>query len=168
MHSHQLSLTSTLFVSCLALKLYCSILATQIIFVIQILLYCISRNPLFISHTHTLFIALTSTIPHPELKDLVLLPVIHWFELGLWLNIPEDNLNIIEADNPNNTEACRRKVYSSWLKSDPEASYRQLVDALHTVGYTRIADELCTKYGNCTHLTYKRYLRKQYIIYQYR
>ena len=98
-------------------------------------------------HTHTLLIASISTISCPELKDLVLLPVIHWFELGLWLNIPEDNLSIIEADNPNNTEACKRKMFSSWLKSNPEASYRQLVDALHTVGSHRMADQLCKNYG---------------------
>ena len=29
------------------------------------------------------------------------------------------------------------------VENNPEASYRQLVDALHTLGYHRIADQLC-------------------------
>jgi len=81
------------------------------------------------------------------LKDLVLLPVINWFDLGLQLNIPEDNLNIIKQNNPNDTKACRREMFSAWLESDPDASYRQLVNALHTMGYHNIAKQLCTKYG---------------------
>lgn len=128
--------------------IHISFLSLQHIIQVQILLYDIVSQEIPSSlHTHTLLIASTSTISCPELRDLVLLPVIHWFELGLWLNIPEGDLSIIEADNPINTEACKRKMFSSWLKNNPEASYRQLVDALHTVGSHRMADQLCTKYG---------------------
>lgn len=81
------------------------------------------------------------------LKDLVLLPVINWFDLGLQLNIPEDNLNIIKHNNPTDMKTCRREMFSAWLESDPDASYGQLVNALHTMGYHNVAEHLCTKYG---------------------
>ena len=81
------------------------------------------------------------------LKDLVLLPIINWFDLGLQLNISEDNLDIIKQNNPNDTKACRREMFSAWLEINPDASYRQLVDALHTMGFHNIAERLCTKYG---------------------
>ena len=83
------------------------------------------------------------------LKDLVLLPIINWFDFGLQLNISEDNLNIIKKNNPNDTKACRREMFSAWLEIDPDASYRQLVDALQTMGFHNIAEQLCTKYGTC-------------------
>ena len=99
------------------------------------------------THTHTHKLLIASTLSRPMLKDLVLLPIINWFDLGLQLNISEDNLNIIKQNNPNDTKACRREMFSAWLEIDPDASYRQLVDALHTMGFHNIAEQLCAKYG---------------------
>ena len=81
------------------------------------------------------------------LKDLVLVPVAEWYDLGLQLGIGDEDLDVIKRDNPGNLKACKREMFRAWLKITPNPSYQQLVEALTAVGDVREANQLCKKYG---------------------
>ena len=83
----------------------------------------------------------------PQLKDLVLVQVIRWYELGLQLGVDDTELEVIKRNNPGDLEACRRESFRAWLRITPSPSYQQLVEALVTVREVREADHLCKKYG---------------------
>ena len=83
----------------------------------------------------------------PQLKDLVLVQVIRWYELGLQLGVDDRELEVIKRNNPGDLEACRRDMFRAWLRITPSPSYQQLVEALVTVREVREADHLCKKYG---------------------
>ena len=87
--------------------------------------------------------------PHaePHLKDLVLVQVIRWYDLGLQLGVEDTELEVIKRNNPGDLETCRREMFRAWLRITPSPSYQQLVEALVTVREVREADRLCKKYG---------------------
>ena len=89
-----------------------------------------------------------STAPvKPQLKDLVLLQTTKWYNLGLQLGIEDTELDVIEENNPKDIDACKRKMFKTWLRITPSPSYQQLVEALQTVGEISEADCLCKKYS---------------------
>lgn len=66
-----------------------------------------------------------------------------WNELGLQLNIDPNKLNNIDNDN----QAVTRKVtamYETWLQIDPNATRKQLIDALRKTSVER--DALASHY----------------------
>ena len=84
----------------------------------------------------------------PQMKDLVLIKTVKWYNLGLQLGIEDTELDMIEQNNPKEIDACKRRMFKAWLRITPSPSYQQLVEALQTVGETSEADHLCKKYGN--------------------
>ena len=70
-----------------------------------------------------------------------------WYDLGLQLDIDDDDLQIIRCDNPQDQDDCKRDMFRTWLTICPQPSYRQLVQALVALGDLREADHLCKKYG---------------------
>ena len=83
----------------------------------------------------------------PQLKDLVLVRTTKWYNLALQLGIEDTELDVIEENNPKDIDACKRKMFKTWLRITPNPSYQQLVEALQTVGEITEADRLCKKYG---------------------
>ena len=83
----------------------------------------------------------------PELKDLVLVQTMKWYNLGLQLAIKDTELDVIEENNPKDIDTCKRKMFQAWLRITPNPSYQQLVEALLAVGEISEADHLCKKYG---------------------
>ena len=81
------------------------------------------------------------------LKDLVLVSVAEWYDLGLQLGVEDEDLDVIKRDNPGNLKACKREMFRAWLKITPNPSYQQLVEALTAVGDVREANQLRKKYG---------------------
>ena len=81
------------------------------------------------------------------MKDLVLIKVTEWYELGLQLGVDDAELEEIEKNNRGDLRACRRNMFRAWLRISPSPSYQQLVEALVTVGEVREAEYLCEKYG---------------------
>ena len=79
------------------------------------------------------------------MKDLVLLKVTEWYELGLQLGIEDAKLEEIEKNNQGDLRACRRNMFRAWLKITPSPSYHQLVEALRVVGEGKEADLLCKR-----------------------
>lgn len=93
------------------------------------------------------------------------LQVSGWYRLGLALSLNPYDLNIIEKDHLGDTKSQTCKMFDLWLRSQPDASYKQLIKALHEVGEETVATFLCNKYGKFdilyNHLQYevKRYFR---------
>ena len=84
----------------------------------------------------------------PQLKDLVLVKVISWYNLGLQLGEEDTELEVIKRNNPGDLEACRRDMFRAWLRINRSPSYQNLVDTLVIVREIREADHLCKKFGN--------------------
>ena len=85
----------------------------------------------------------SSSIVEPQLKDLILVQTVKWYELGLQLEVKGKDLDVIQANNQNNVEACKREMFSKWLRITPNASYQQVVEALQVVGEISEANRLC-------------------------
>ena len=83
----------------------------------------------------------------PQMKDLVLIKVMEWYELGLQLGVDDAELEEIEKNNRGDLRACRRNMFRAWLRITPSPSYQQLVEALMAVGEAKEADLLCKKYS---------------------
>ena len=75
------------------------------------------------------------------------LQVFDWCTLGLALNLKSDDLNIIEKDFQGDTRKQTCKMFELWLRTQPNASYEQLIQTLHEVGDEKLANSLCNKYG---------------------
>jgi len=95
----------------------------------------------------TVFLFLTNAASHPNPKELVRVQVTNWYNLGLQLNIDDWVLQSIEFNNPRDQERCMRAVFRTWPKSCPQASYRDLVQAMIEMGEELEADRLCKEYG---------------------
>ena len=85
--------------------------------------------------------------PKPDLKDLIHLQVSDWNRLGLALKLDPYGLNIIEQDFRGDTRKQTLKMFEFWLKTQPDASYEQLIKALREVGDETVASSLYMKYG---------------------
>ena len=83
----------------------------------------------------------------PQLKDLVTIKVVEWYDLGLQLDIHDDELDVIQKDHRGDIRACRREMFKAWLKSFPTATYQQLVQALLNIGENREACRISKRCG---------------------
>ena len=88
-----------------------------------------------------------TSIVEPQLKDLILVRTVKWYELGLQLEVKGKDLDVIQANNQNNIEACKREMFSKWLGITPDASYQQVVEALQVVGEISEANRLCKEHS---------------------
>ena len=96
---------------------------------------------------------LGSQLPNPELNDLMHLQVSDWSRLGLKLKLDPYELDIIKKDHPNSTKSQTCEMFKIWLRTQPDASYEQLIKALHKIKYETIAISLCNKYGKYDNFT---------------
>ena len=87
--------------------------------------------------------------PKPELKNLIQLQVGDWNRLGLALGLDSYELDIIKRDHLNDTKSQTCKMFELWLRTQPNASYEQLIKVLREVGDERVANSLCGKYVKC-------------------
>ena len=76
-----------------------------------------------------------------ELKDLLK----ERYRIGHHLGIAKSDLDAIEEDNPYNSKKRMIEIFSTWLKSDTEASWKKLQTAVHGMGYNAIANQLQIK-----------------------
>ena len=55
-----------------------------------------------------------------------------WYDLGIELLEPEDisTLDEIQKNNPGDAGTCCTRMFQLWLDRQPEASWRQLIQAL--------------------------------------
>ena len=71
--------------------------------------------------------AFLSGTQEPQMKDLILIKVTEWYELGLQLGVDDAELEEIEKNNRGDLRACRRNRFRAWLRITPSPSYQQLV-----------------------------------------
>ena len=83
----------------------------------------------------------------PGLKDLMHLRISDWNRLGLALNLDSYELEIIEKNHRGDTRQQTLKMFQHWLKTQPNASYEQLIKSLCEVGDKGVANSLCKKCG---------------------
>ena len=105
------------------------------------------------SHSHQILMCgdiFLSGTQGPQLKDLVLIKVTEWYELGLQLGVEDAELEEIEKNNRGDLKASRRNMFRAWLRITPNPSYQQLAEALMAVGEAKAADLLCKKYSKLT------------------
>ena len=69
-----------------------------------------------------------------------------WKDLGLELMGQDsmDDLDIISADNRGNVVGCCSALFSLWLQRQPEANWKQLIDALTKIKLNLLATEIKT------------------------
>ena len=88
----------------------------------------------------------------PLLRDLVLLHISAWFDLGLRLGIEEHVLKLILKDNQNDTAACCRAMLSHWLSQSVHATFQVLIEALCDVDEYVAARQLHYEFGKDNHI----------------
>ena len=85
----------------------------------------------------------------PELRDLVIeLKTVDWYELGIQLNVPADQLGTIERENPTESRKMA-KVLQYWLNNET-ATWAKVINALERIGgYGNIVATLRSNYVIC-------------------
>lgn len=84
----------------------------------------------------------------PSLVELIDIPIRKWFTLGLKLGLSDYDLQVIQDDYPRDSRACKRVMFTQWLATDVNASYKTLIYALEEMANFKIAHQLRSKYGN--------------------
>ena len=68
-----------------------------------------------------------------------------WYDLGLHLVVPVHQLDIIYMNHSHNTQFCCTQMFSYWLQTDTEASWRKLIIALKNMAQNSLADKIKTE-----------------------
>lgn len=76
-----------------------------------------------------------------------LVDVIDWESVGLELGISATKLHEIRANRMNNGPLCKISMADTWLRSDVNASWEKLADALDETNNSVQADAIRNKYG---------------------
>ena len=53
-----------------------------------------------------------------------------WYDLGVQLDLREDKLDEIQANKPSNRKECCTEMFKYWRRSDLNASWKILTEAL--------------------------------------
>ena len=69
-------------------------------------------------------------LPRPVLKNLILLKVIQWFNVGLLLDLETYQLKTIQKDCGSDLKACCREMFDLWLQSEQNPNYQHLLEVL--------------------------------------
>ena len=80
---------------------------------------------------------------HQLLADLY--DIVEWYLLGVYLDIPETDLEVIKCEN-NKVRDRRREMLSTWLRRC-QPTWATIVTALTGIGRKSLAYKLALKYG---------------------
>ena len=70
-----------------------------------------------------------------------------WEDIGPFLDIEEDTLEVIKQDYPRDTRRCFREMLKHWLKQvDPPPTWAAIIDAIDSLGYKSLAHHLSEMY----------------------
>ena len=89
----------------------------------------------------------------PILRDLYdhVVPSVadKWRDLGVKLlhptQIEQRVLEVIAADHPHSVENCCKSMFEKWLNTQEDASWQQLLEALHTMQLNYLAEQIDNK-----------------------
>ncbi len=85
----------------------------------------------------------------PTLHQLLanLSDVTEWFLLGIYLDIPESDLEKIRYENHWNVTDCKCEMLSTWLRRNPQPTWATIVTTLTDIGRRSLAYKIALKYG---------------------
>ena len=89
----------------------------------------------------------TFSLSKPALRELRQLPVTKWYNLGLQLQVNQEELEMIQSKDD---RICQTKMFGVWLREAEHPNYKKLLRALVAIGKKDIAESLCDKEGNIT------------------
>ena len=72
----------------------------------------------------------------------VLVPVTDWHNLGLQLGVPDYKLKQIQDNYPRDDSRCKTEMLSYWFNNAEEWSWDVIADALETIDYRKLANEI--------------------------
>ena len=90
----------------------------------------------------------TTASRKPELSELMeyvgVKAGVKWPAIGLKLGITNAKLNAIDKDCRGKTDDCCREMFDHWLNTNPDANWREVIEALNTayVGEDTLAVQL--------------------------
>ena len=90
------------------------------------------------------------TLSKPTLRDLRQLPVTKWYNLGLQLQVDQEELEKIQSKHPQDDRICQTKMFGVWLREVEHPNYKELLTALVAIRRRDIAESVCEKEGNTT------------------
>ena len=93
-------------------------------------------------------ISITDLSSNPTLRELRQLPVTKWYNLGLQLEVNQEELEKIQSKHPQNDRICQTKMFGVWLREVENPNYEKLLKALAVIGRRDIAESMCDKEGN--------------------
>ena len=73
--------------------------------------------------------------------------MVEWFLLGIYLDIPESDLEKIKYENQWNVSDCKREMLSTWLRRNPQPTWATIVNTLTDIGRMSLAYKIALKYG---------------------
>ena len=86
----------------------------------------------------------------PTLRKLHQLPVAKWYNLGLQLQVNQEELEKIQSKHPQDDRICQTKMFGVWLREIEHPNYQKLLRALVAIERRDIAMSVCDKEGNTT------------------
>lgn len=83
-------------------------------------------------------------VPSLTVKNLsnVLVEVLEWHQLGVNLDLKHYKLNEIAKNKMGDAAACRLAFIDLWLRTDVNASWEKLVEALEKMGEHRTIERI--------------------------
>jgi len=105
----------------------------------DILWYLIIRNHAYSSYyllcSYFMFIfCIYIETKRPELRDLCryVLPLYaaHWWEIGIFLNINQGQLEVIRLNKPANANGCCSALFDKWLQGTDNATWEKMFEAI--------------------------------------
>lgn len=81
----------------------------------------------------------------PSLKDLYerITPryALDWKVLGTLLGIPNEELKVIEAENPSNFKRCCNQMLEKWLEIDASATWEKINAAIESPAVSSTSED---------------------------
>ena len=65
-----------------------------------------------------------------------------WIDLGLELNVSNNDLQVIKVNNCDDVNTCCRIMFEKWLRMTPNASWNQLIIALEAIEMNTAANAI--------------------------
>ena len=97
---------------------------------------------------------MTHTFVHPAVSSLcmkelteALREVVDWHQLGVLLGIKPFRLQEVRMNHPHDAHHCKVAMLDGWLRSDVEASWEKLAQALEKMDQAPVAMAIRDKYG---------------------
>ena len=85
------------------------------------------------------------TLTHKNVLS-ALKDVVEWKSLGVQLDISAPKIDEIDVNNRGQVAECRYALVKFWFESDVSCSWKQLIDALKSIGKSVLAEEIRTTY----------------------